>query len=143
MAIQFNEQARRYPHLKLHDCMQERSIALLNYKIMCDPNFNIIDRRERHDWQTKLTISQVATLIMQYFCPNGLGDSTLAESFGKVPFHYSLSDHNYENATFMRYVELIKNYERTRGPLTEAQQKELIQILEKRLGKGSQIQQDV
>ena len=79
---------------------------------------------------------------MQYFCPNGLGDSTLAESFGKVPFHYQICNHGYENATFTRYVELVNNYERTKGALTESQHLQLIQILEKRLGKGSQIQQD-
>ena len=75
-------------------------------------------------------IVQIATLVVQYFCPNGLGDSTLAESFGKVPFHYQLSDHELENAKFMRHIELVTNYERAKGPLTEAQHKELIQILE-------------
>ena len=36
----------------------------------------------------------------------------------------------------------MSNYERSKGPLSETQHAELILILEKRLGKGSQIQQD-
>ena len=36
----------------------------------------------------------------------------------------------------------MSNYERSKGPLAETQHAELIQILEKRLAKGSQIQQD-
>ena len=100
------------------------------------------DRRERHEWHTKLNIVQIATPIVQYFCPNGLGDGTLAESFSNVPFHYCLSNHDLENVTFMRYIELVSNYERTKGPLTGSQHRELIQILEKRLGRGNKIKQD-
>ena len=142
MAIEFYEQAMRYPHLKINDCMQKQAIQLVNLKILCDTKLTVGDPRERHDWQNKLTIVQIATLIVQYFCPNGLGDSTLAESFSKIPFHYRLSDHDLENATFMRHIDLVSNYERAKGPLTVAQHHELIQIFEKRLGKGSQIQQD-
>ena len=53
---------------------------------------------------------------------------------------YKNCDH--ENATFIRHNELVSNYERSKGPLTMTQHAELIQTLEKRLAKGSQIQQD-
>ena len=109
---------------------------------MVDPEFNIIDRRLRHEWQTKLTVLRVTKLIIKEFSPNGLGERTLAESFRQVPFHYQIANHDHENATFVRYNELVSNYERSKGPLTETQYAELILILEKRLAKGSQIQQD-
>jgi hypothetical protein len=109
-ALEFHEQALRYPHLKIHECMQKKSISLLDFKIMTDPNFTACEPREKREWQSRLNILQIAKLILQYFCPNGLGDNTLAESFGNVPFHYQISDHKYENATFMRYVELVDNY---------------------------------
>ena len=141
-ATEFYEQAQRYPLMKLTDCMQKQAIELLNFRIMIDPEFNIIDRRLRHDWQTKLSVLQVAKLIIKYFSPNGLGECTLAESFSQVPFHYQIANHDHENATFVRYNELVSNYERSKGPLSETQHAELILILEKRLAKGSQIQQD-
>ena len=141
-ATEFYEQAQRYPLMKLTDCMQKQAIELLNFRIMIDPEFNIIDRRQRHDWQTKLSVLQVAKLIIKYFSPNGLGECTLAESFSQVPFHYQIANHDHENATFVRYNELVSNYERSKGPLSETQHAELILILEKRLAKGSQIQQD-
>ena len=64
-ATEFYEQARRYPSMKLTDCMQKQAIELLNFRIMVDPEFNIIDRRLHHDWQTKLTIRQIAKLIIK------------------------------------------------------------------------------
>ena len=141
-AIEFYEQAQRNPNMKLTDCMQKQAIELLNFKILVDPEFNIIDRRLRHDWFTILSVTQVATLVVKYFCPNGLGECTLAESFSQVPFHYQIANHDHKNTTFIRYNELVSNYERSKGPLTETQHAKLIQILEKRLAKGSQIQQD-
>ena len=66
----------------------------------------------------------------------------MAESFRKIPFHYQIANHDHENATFILYNELVSNYERSKGPLTATQHAELIQILEKRLAMGSQIQQD-
>ena len=63
MAIEFYEQAMRYPHLKINDCMQKQAIQVLNLKIMCDTKFSTGDPRERHDWQNKLTIVQIATLV--------------------------------------------------------------------------------
>ena len=66
----------------------------------------------------------------------------MAESFSQVPFHYQIANHDHENATFVRYNELVSNYERSKGPLSETQHAELILTLEKRLAKGSQIQQD-
>ena len=65
-----DEHAQRYPSMKLTDCMQKQAIELLNFRNMIDPEFNIIDRRLRHDWQTKLTVLQVAKLIIKYFSPN-------------------------------------------------------------------------
>ena len=53
-AIEFYEQAQRNPNMKLTDCMQKQAIELLNLKILVDPEFNIIDRRQRHDWFTIL-----------------------------------------------------------------------------------------
>ena len=41
--------------MKLTDCMQKQTIELLNFKILVDPEFNIIDRRLRHDWFTILS----------------------------------------------------------------------------------------
>ena len=38
--------------MKLTDCMQKQAIEL----IMIDPELNIIDRRLRHEWQTKLSV---------------------------------------------------------------------------------------
>ena len=122
--------------------MQKQAIELLNFKILVDPGFNVIDRRLRHDWFTILSVTQVATLVVKYFCPNGLGECTLAECFSQIPFHYQIANHDHENATFIRYNELVSNYERSEGPLTQTQNAELIQILEKRLAKGSRIQQD-
>ena len=72
---------------------------------------------------------------MKYFSPNGLGECTLAESFSQVPLHYQIANHDHENATFVRYNELVSNYERSKGPLSETQHAELILILEKRLAK--------
>ena len=141
-AIEFYEQAQRNPGMKLTDCMQKQAIELLNFKILLDPEFKIIDRRLRHDWFTILSVTQVATLVVKYFCPNGLGECTLVESFSQIPFHYQIAIHDHENATFIRYNELVSNYERSKGPLTETQHADLIQILEKRLAEGSQIQQD-
>ena len=141
-AIEFYEQAQRNPGMKLTDCMQKQAIELLNFRILVDPEFNIIDRWQRHDWFTILSITQVATLVVKYFCPNGLGECTLAETFSRIPFHYQIANHDHENATFIRYNELVSNYDRSKGPLTEIQHAELIQILEKRLAKGSQIRQD-
>ena len=46
MAIEFYEQAMRYPHLKINDCMQKQAIQLLNLKIMCDTKFWTGDPRE-------------------------------------------------------------------------------------------------
>ena len=66
----------------------------------------------------------------------------MAESFSQISFHYQIANHDHENATFIRYNELVSNYERSKGPLTMTQHAELIQILEKHLAKGSQIQQD-
>ena len=66
----------------------------------------------------------------------------MAESFSQIPFHYQIANHDHENATFIHYNELVSNYERSKGPLTATQHAELIQIVEKRLAKGSQIQQD-
>ena len=60
----------------------------------------------------------------------------MAESFSQVPFHYQIANHDHENATFVRYNELVSNYERSKGPLSETQHAELILILEKRLAKG-------
>ena len=141
-ATEFYEQAQRYPFMKLTDCMQKQAIKFLNFRIMIDPEFNIIDRRLRHDWQTKLTeltVLQVAKLIIKYFSPNRLGKCTLVESFSQVPFHYQIATHDHENATFVRYNELVSNYERSKGPLSETQHAELILILDKRLAKGSQM----
>ena len=89
--------------MKLTDCMQKQAIELLNFRIMIDPEFHIIDRRLRHEWQTKLTVLQVAKLMIKFFSPNGLGECTLAESFSQVPFHYQIASHDHENATFARY----------------------------------------
>ena len=72
-ATEFYEQAQRYPSMKLTDCMQKQAIELLNFRIMIDREFNIIDRRLRDDWQTKLSVLQAAKLIIKYFSPNGLG----------------------------------------------------------------------
>ena len=58
-AIEFYEQAQRNPNMKLTDCMQKQAIELLNFKILIDPEFNIIDRRQRHDWFTVLSVTQV------------------------------------------------------------------------------------
>ena len=63
-ATEFYEQAQRNPSMKLTDCMQKQAIELLNFRVMIDPEFNIIDRRLRHEWQTKLTVLQVAKLII-------------------------------------------------------------------------------
>ena len=81
---------------------------------MIDPELNIIDRRLRHDWQTKLTVLQVAKLIIKYFSPNGLGKCTLTESFSQVPFYYQIANHDHENATFLRCNEVVSNYERSK-----------------------------
>ena len=62
-AIEFYEQALRNPGMKLTDCMQKQAIELLNFKILVDPEFNIIDRRLRHNWFT-LSVTQVATLVV-------------------------------------------------------------------------------
>ena len=43
ITIEFYEQAMRYPHLKINDCVQKHAIQLLNLKIMCDPRFNVGD----------------------------------------------------------------------------------------------------
>ena len=55
-ATEFYEQAQRYPSMKLTDCMQKQAIEPLNFRIMIDPEFNVIDRRQRHEWQTKLSV---------------------------------------------------------------------------------------
>ena len=62
-AIEFYEQALRNPGMKLTDCMQKQAIELRNFKILVDPEFNIIDRRLRHNWFT-LSVTQVATLVV-------------------------------------------------------------------------------
>ena len=63
-ASEFFEHAQRYPSMKLTDCMQKQAIELLNFRNMIDPEFNIIESRLRHEWQTKLTVLQVAKLII-------------------------------------------------------------------------------
>ena len=78
-AFEFYDQAQRNPSMKLTDCMQKQAIELLNFKILVDPEFNIIDRRLRHDWFTILSVTQVATLVVKYFCPNGLGELWLPQ----------------------------------------------------------------
>ena len=81
-AIEFYEQTQRNPGMKLTDCMQKQAIELLNLKILVDPEFNIIDRRLRHDWFTILSMTQVATLVVKYFfCPNGLGGVYFGREF--------------------------------------------------------------
>ena len=62
--------------------MQKQAIELLNFRIMVDPEFNMIDRRQRHDWQTKLSVLRVAKLII-----NSLGECTLAENFSNTCVH--------------------------------------------------------
>ena len=141
-ATEFYEQAQRYPSMKLTDCMENQAIELHNFRIMIDPEFNIIDPRLRHEWQTKLTVLQAAKLIVKYFSPNGLGECTLAESFSQVPFYCQIANHDHENTTFIRYNELVSNYEKSKGPLSETQHAELILKLEKRQDKSSQIQHD-
>ena len=89
--------------MKLTDCMQKQAIELLNFRIMIDPEFNIIDWRLHHDWQTKLSVFQVVKLIIKCFSLNGLGEFTLAKSFSQIPFHYQIANHDHENATFVRY----------------------------------------
>ena len=115
-ATDFYEQAQRYPSMKLTDCMQKQAIESLNFRVMIDPEFNTIDRRLRHEWQTKLMVLQVGKLIIKYFSPNDLGECTLAESFSQVPFHYQITNHDHENATFVRYNELVSNYKKSKGP---------------------------
>ena len=83
-AIEFYKQAQRNPNMKLTDCMQKQAIELLNFKIL-DPEFNIIDRQQRHDWFTILSVTQVATLVVKYFCPNGLRECTLERVLAKFP----------------------------------------------------------
>ena len=58
-----HEQAQRNPGMKLTDCMQKQAIELLNFKILVDPECNIIDRRQRHDWFIILSVTQVAALV--------------------------------------------------------------------------------
>ena len=99
--------------------MQKQAIESLNFRIMIDRS--IIDRRLCHEWQTKLTVLQVAKLIIKYFSSYDLGECTLAESFSQVPFHYQIANHDHENATFVRYNELVSNYERSKRPLSETQ----------------------
>ena len=82
-------------------------------RIMIDPEFNIIDRCLHHDWQTKLSVLQVAKLIIKYFSPNGLGECALAENFSQVPFNYQIANHDHENATYVRCNELVSTYERS------------------------------
>ena len=57
----------------------------MNFKILVDPEINIIDRQLRHDWFTILSVTQLATLVAKYFCPSGLGECTLAESLAEFP----------------------------------------------------------
>ena len=33
----------------------------------------------------------------------------------QVPFHYQIANHDHENATFVRYNELVSTYERSKG----------------------------
>ena len=115
-AIEFYEQAQRNPGMKLTDCMQKQTIEVLNFKILVNPDFNIVDRRLRHDWFTILSVTQVATLVVKYFCPNGLGECTLSESFSQILFHYQIANHDHENATFIRCNELVSDYERSKNP---------------------------
>ena len=69
-AIEFYNQAQRNPNMKLTDCMQKQAIELLNFKILVDPEFNIIDRRLRHDWFTILSVTQVAMLLDEQSLPH-------------------------------------------------------------------------
>ena len=64
-AIEFYEQVQRNPNMKLTDCMQKQATELLNFKILVDSEFNIIDRRQRHDWFTILSVTHVATLVVK------------------------------------------------------------------------------
>ena len=141
-AEDFYEQALRCPNLKVHECMGRQALQVFHVKLMCDQNLSVIDRRDRHDWPSRLTITQVAVLMLQYFCPHRLGDSTLAENFANVPFHYSLETHEDEISTYMAYLELVTNHERSRGALSTIEHQELVTILEKRLPKGSRIQNE-
>ena len=59
-----------------------------------------------------------------------------------VLWQRALANHDDENATFVRYNEFVSTYERSKGPSSATQHAELILILEKRLAKGSLIQQD-
>ena len=105
---------------------EAHAINVFHIKIMCDANISIIDRRDRHEWQTRLTITQILTLMLQYFCPHRLGDNTLAENFANVPFHYSLETHEDEISTYMAYLELVTNHERSRGHISNIEHLELI-----------------
>ena len=78
-AIEFYEQAQRNPGMKLTDCMQKQTIEVLNFKILVNPDFNIVDRRLRHDWFTILSVTQIIILVVKYFYPNGIGECTLEE----------------------------------------------------------------
>ena len=113
-AEEFQEQAHRLPRLRINECMHRMASDLLHVKICTDQtSLSMLTPEQKHDWQNPLTIKHVAILIMQYFSTNKQADQTLAELFGKIPFHYSLSSNEEELATYMAYRELITDYERT------------------------------
>ena len=59
---------------------------------------------------------------------------TLAENFAKIPFHHSLENRDQEQIKYMTYKSLVLNHERSSSTaLLDAQHKELILIIEKRL----------
>ena len=142
-ADEFYEQALRSPNLKINECMSKTTIELLDIKVMTDARFSMMPKNERHNWKTALSVIKVATLIVQYFGIKMDSARTLAENFAKIPFHYSLETHEFELRTFMAYKTLVLNHERSSSiVLSDAQHKELILIIEKRLPIGSRIQSD-
>jgi hypothetical protein len=139
----FFEQAQRLPHLKINECMTRQAIEIVHVKIMTESGSSPVLPRERKElWQNFLDIESVAKYVLQFFSPNKRGNKTLAENFAQIPFHYSLSSDEDELATYLAYKELLANYTLAKGELQKEQHLELISILEKRLPRGSRIQND-
>ena len=59
---------------------------------------------------------------------------TLTENFAKIPFYYSLENHDQELRTYMTFKTLVLNHEYSSSiAVLDAQYKELNLIMEKRL----------
>ena len=129
--------------IDIQQTMTEAAMDTLDMKFRCDPSLKVLKKSEVFLWRTRLSHLQIARLVIQYFGKRQDEKKTLAEAFSKVKFQYCIDNEDHEILMIVDYKEVIKGYTRTVGEITEEQQRDFIQIFEKRVAAGeTQIRHD-